>query len=226
MAKIIACFNQKGGSGKTNTAMQLAGTFGKRGYRTAIVDLDPQGTASQWVSMAEEEHPFPASLLNLAPLGGKMHREVRNHVDNYDVIVIDCPPAIDSPAPSSALLIADLALIPVIPSPSDIWAAVAARSLAAKSAEINEGLIIRVLANMVQSTTLAGGAIEMLEADKDAPLLKTRIGLRSGYRECQLTGSTVHDLPRNQQARAEVNQLADEISVLIKLGKPTARKGD
>lgn len=224
MAKIVACFNQKGGSGKTNTAMQLAGTFGKRGYRTAIVDLDPQGTASQWVSMAEEEHPFPASLLNLAPLGGKMHREVRNHVGNYDVIVIDCPPAIDSPAPSSALLIADLALIPVIPSPSDIWAAVAARSLAAKSAEINEGLIIRVLANMVQSTTLAGGAIEMLEADKDAPLLKTRIGLRSGYRECQLTGSTVHDLPRNQQARAEVNQLADEISVLIKLGKP--RKGD
>ena len=224
MEKIVACFNQKGGSGKTNTAMQLAGTFGKRGYRTAIVDLDPQGTASQWVSMAEEEHPFPASLLNLAPLGGKMHREVRNHVGNYDVIVIDCPPAIDSPAPSSALLIADLALIPVIPSPSDIWAAVAARSLAAKSAEINEGLIIRVLANMVQSTTLAGGAIEMLEADKDAPLLKTRIGLRSGYRECQLTGSTVHDLPRNQQARAEVNQLADEISVLIKLGKP--RKGD
>lgn len=226
MAKIIACFNQKGGSGKTNTAMQLAGTFGRRGYKTAIVDLDPQGTASQWVSMADDEHPFPASLLNLATQGGKMHREVRNHVDNYDVIVIDCPPAIDSPAPSSALMIADLALIPVIPSPSDIWAAVAARSLAAEKAMVREGLIVRVLANMVQSTTLASGAIEMLEADKEAPLLKARIGLRSAYRECQLTGGTVHDMPKSQQARAEVNQLADEIAALIELGEPTIRKGD
>jgi chromosome partitioning protein len=57
-----------------------------------------------------------------------MHREVRNYIDKFDVIFIDCPPAMNSAAPTSAMLISDLALIPVVPSPGDIWAAEAAKN--------------------------------------------------------------------------------------------------
>ncbi|MDP1069361.1 ATPase, partial [Klebsiella pneumoniae] len=78
-------------------------------------------------------------------------------------IVVDCPPAVHSPSSSSALLISDIALIPVVPSPPDLWAAVAAKALAQQAQVTNETLRIRVLANMVQRrVSLAKQAIEIL----------------------------------------------------------------
>ncbi len=82
-AKVVTVFNQKGGCGKTTIAMSLAGSFGLRGYSSLVVDMDPQGTASRWASAAPEERPFPASVISLAPMEGKMHREVKNHIDKF-----------------------------------------------------------------------------------------------------------------------------------------------
>ena len=126
-AKVITVFNQKGGCGKTTIAMQLAGSLGLRGFAALVVDMDPQGTASRWASAAAEGSDFPASVMSLAPMEGKMHREVKNHVEKYDFVFIDCPPAMNSAVPTSAMLISDLALIPIVPSPGDIWAAEAAK---------------------------------------------------------------------------------------------------
>ena len=65
-AKIIAVFNQKGGSGKTTTSTNIAGAFGLRGYRTMLVDLDEQGTATLSVGAAPDDRPYPAAISNLA----------------------------------------------------------------------------------------------------------------------------------------------------------------
>ena len=122
-AKIIAVVNQKGGSGKTTLSMQMAGALARRGKKVLVVDADPQGTATRWAASAEDDNPFPAAVVGLSAASEKVHREVRKFVDNYDFILIDCPPAADSPVPQSALLVADLALVPIIPSPLDMWAA-------------------------------------------------------------------------------------------------------
>ena len=82
-----------------------------------VVDADPQGTATRWAASADDEAPFPASIVGLSAASSKVHREVKKFVNDYDMIVIDCPPAADSPVPQSALLVSDLALVPLIPSP-------------------------------------------------------------------------------------------------------------
>lgn len=222
-AKVITVFNQKGGCGKTTVAMSLAGAFTLRGYSSLVVDMDPQGTAVRWASAAPEERAFPASVMSLAPMEGKMHREVKNHMETYDAIFIDCPPAMNSAAPTSAMLVSDLALIPVVPSPADIWAAESAKKLAEVAQSTNETLIARVVANMVQkSTSLARDLMELLEEDKDFPLLKSSLGSRAAFREAQIIGSTVHQVPRAKAAVDEVEAMTDEVLALLEL--PTTKK--
>lgn len=222
-AKVVTVFNQKGGCGKTTLAMHLAGAMGLRGYTSLVVDMDPQGTASRWASAAPEGQDFPASVVSLAPMEGKMHREVKNHIDKYDAIFIDCPPAMNSAAPTSAMLISDLALIPVVPSPGDIWAAEAAKKLAEGAQVNNESLLTRVVPNMVQkSTSLARDLLEVLTEDEDFPVLESSLGSRAAFRECQIMGTTVHAVPRATAAIDEVERMTNEVLALLGLPK---RKG-
>src|ERR1700744_3006658 len=216
VAKVIAVFNQKGGCGKTTVSMHVAGTLGLRGHRVLVVDMDEQGTATRWASQAPDESPFPATLSNLAAMGGKMNREIRSQIENYDYIVIDCRPAVHSPSPSSAMLVADLALIPVVPAPADMWAAGAAKQLAAQAQVTNEQLKTRLVPNMVQkNTTLARDTIDVLAEDEEVPLLRAWLGSRSAYRECQLMGATVHRVSRAKDAISEVDALVDEVLKLV-----------
>ncbi|MBK4739088.1 ParA family protein [Noviherbaspirillum pedocola] len=222
-AKVVTFFNQKGGCGKTTMTIQIAGTIAQRGFRTLVVDMDSQSTATRWASQAQDEDPFPAAMMNLAAMGGKVHREIKNHLENYDFIFIDCPPAVDSPAPSSAMLISDLAIIPIVPAPADMWASVAAKKLALTAQATNEQLQIRMLPNMVQkNTNLARDTLDVLAEDVEIPLMKTWIGSRSAFRECQLFGSTVHKVAKSSPAVKEVDKLTDE--VLEILGVATAKR--
>ena len=153
-AKVIAVVNQKGGAGKTTLAMQLAGTLAQRGAKVLVVDADAQGTATRWAASASDEAPFPAAVIGLSAAGSKVHREVAKFLDDYTHIVVDCPPAVDSPVPQSALLIADLALVPVIPSPPDLWSAVGIRQRVDRLRVINTRLQARLVLNDFEPRTL------------------------------------------------------------------------
>jgi chromosome partitioning protein len=110
------------------------------------------------------------------------------------------------------MLISDLAIIPIVPAPADMWASVAAKKLALAAQTTNEQLQIRMLPNMVQkNTNLAKDTLEVLGEDEDIPLMKNWIGSRSAFRECQLTGSTVHKMGKGIAATKEVDKLADEV---------------
>lgn len=200
--------------------VQLAGTIALRGYRTLIVDMDDQSTATRWASQAPDDDPFPAAMMNLAAMGGKVHREIKNHLPNYDFIFIDCPPAALSPSPSSAMLISDLAIIPIVPAPADMWASVAAKKLALTAQATNEQLQIRMLPNMVQkNTNLARDTLDVLAEDDEIPLMANWIGSRSAFRECQLLGSTVHKLAKGSLAANEVDKLTDEVLRILGVAK-------
>lgn len=220
-AKIIAVVNQKGGSGKTTISMQLAGTLARRGKKLLVVDADPQGTATRWAASSDDDKPFPASVVGLSAANTKVHREVKKFIDNYDFIIIDCPPAADSPVPQSALLIADLALVPLIPSPLDMWAAVGIRQVINTVSTINENLKSRLVMNQCQpNTTLAQEALEVLP-EFGIELCSTYIRHRQVYRQSAVFGQTVHDFGSKAQAAIEeVESLTEEVLSLLDSGNP------
>lgn len=215
-AKIIAVVNQKGGSGKTTLSMQLAGALARRQNKVMVVDADPQGTATRWAATAEDDKPFPASVVGLSAASAKVHREVKKFVDDYHYIIIDCPPAADSPVPQSALLVADLALVPIIPSPLDMWAAVGIRHVIENVSGVNEDLKARLVINQCQpNTTLAKEALEVLP-EFGIDLCKTYVHQRQVYRQSAVFGQTVHDFgSRAAAAVEEVESLTDDVLALL-----------
>lgn len=214
-ARVITVLNQKGGAGKTQVTMQLAGTLALRGERVLVIDTDGQGTASVWARAASDEAPFPATVVELSHAGGTVHRGIREHLPNYDFIVVDCPPSAMAASTSSALLVSDVALVPFQPAPADAWALEAAKRTVETAQATNDALVARLVPNAVKRTTLAQAVLEQLREEGGLPLTTAQLGDRDAYRSCQLMGATVHAFARDKKAIAEVEALADEVLALL-----------
>lgn len=230
-AKVIVITNQKGGCGKTTLTMQLAGLFSEKGQRVLVVDADPQGSSLRWSSSAPEKAVFPADVMSLSTAGKKIHQEVKKFMKNYDWIFIDCPPAVDSLAPQSALLIADLALVPIIPSPPDLWAGIGIKELIERVKGLNEDLQVRLVPNMCQrNVRLSKEAIEVLN-EFELPIAKSKLTLKTAYRQAAAVGGTVSRLgPSGKSALKEVEALRKEILSILEVEevakKPVLQKKD
>lgn len=193
------------------TAMQLGGTFGRRGIKTLIVDMDEQSTSSLWASKAKSDAPFPAKIISLASIQEKMIGEIAKIEGEFDVILIDCPPAINSTIPWSSLLISDLALIPIIPAMDNVWASDAAKKLASNAKQKNPVLQTFFVASMIRRGNLFNACMKMLRKDEDVKMLKSVLSQRNSYQESQLFGSTVHALAKSSPAIDEIESLASEV---------------
>lgn len=215
-AKIICVCHQKGGAGKSTLTMQLAGTLGLRQHKTLVVDADPQGTAIRWSASAADDKPFPAKVAGMGAAGAKVHREVKKFADEYEFIIVDCPPAVESPVPESALLISDLALIPCIPSPPDIWAANGITGLITRISAVNEALQSRLVINQTKERTVLARDVKELLDNFGIERAKTELGQREVYRHSALYGTTVHYFGKQAtDATAEIESLADEICGIL-----------
>ncbi len=214
-AKTIVVCNQKGGPGKTTVTMQLAGTLGLKS-KVLVIDADPQGTSMRWFSMADEDSPFPATVVSLSEAGDKVHHGIRRFLADYEYIIVDCPPADNSPIPKSALLVADLAIIPVRPSPLDLWATVGIKKTVDDVLVINESLQVRLLLNQCQpNLTLTKDILEVLPQIK-MEKLKNHLHLRTAYSKSAGEGTTVHGVSGSaEKAIEEINSVADEILEIL-----------
>jgi chromosome partitioning protein len=210
-AKILTIFNQKGGCAKTMTTMQVGGAFGLMGLKTIIVDMDPQGTSSIWSAQADSEAPFPATVVSLAPMRELMIREIKKFIHEYDLILIDCPPAIESAIPWAALTIADIGLIPVIPVMDNVWASVKAKELAIRAKRENPDLQTYFVASQMRRGNIFNACLDQIKNDPDVPLLTSMISQRNAFPESQVFGTTVIGLSKSSDASKEVKALAKEI---------------
>jgi len=216
--KVLVVAHQKGGIGKTCVTMQLSGTLGRRGAKVIVVDMDSQGTATRWANLASDDQMFPARVIPLADVGRNVVREIKKYIEDYspDFIIVDCPPSVESQAAQFAMLVADLALIPVKPAPGDMWATERIKALIEQVRVTNETLEARIVPNMFKiSTNLSKDILELIREDPDISPTRTVLGDRTAYSECMLVGSTVHAMPGDGKAVEEVEALTDEVLEIL-----------
>lgn len=210
-ARIITVANQKGGSGKSTIAMVMAGTMAHMGHKTLVVDADPQGTATEWATSSPEKAPFPATVVGMGNARGKLHQMVKPLVTDYDYIVIDCPPSVEEQTSQSALLISDVCLVPLQPTPPDLWASVGIFELVNKARTVNGGLKAYAMANRVSTTNLSKQVLDIL-GENDIELLATKFGNRNSYQEAPVRGSVPCAMGfAHKPAAAEVKSLLVEV---------------
>jgi|AntDeeMinimDraft_5_1070356.scaffolds.fasta_scaffold20868_2 chromosome partitioning protein len=210
MATIITVFNQKGGVGKTTIAVHLAGTLARRGSKVLLVDADPQGSSVAWVTNAEEGQEMPMRVANLSDAGRKLHTQVRPYIDSSDFIVIDCPPHKSAATTQSALLVSDIALMPLLPSPADIWASAGAEDLLEQARAVNEDLIALAVWNQFdRRRMLSQAAVEAIR-DLSVTPIKARIGYRESFRKAAAIGGLVHNVP-DEAAVQEIEQMTSNV---------------
>lgn len=203
--KVIAVLNQKGGAGKTTMATHLARAFQLDGLAVLLVDSDPQGSARDWAAVREDQ---PVTVVGIDR--PTIDRDLKN-LARKDVVVIDgAPQAADLAV--SAIKAADFILIPVQPSPYDIWATSDLVELVKQRIELTDGKLRAafVVSRAIKGTKIGDEVRTALEG-YGLPVLEARVTQRVVYPGTAASGSTVLDAEPNGDAAAEIRALAAEI---------------
>ena len=204
--KVISVLNQKGGSGKTTIATHLARALQIEGADVLLVDSDPQGSARDWAAVREDQ---PLTVVGIDR--PTIDRDVKKVARKVDFVVIDGAPQAGDLA-VSAIKAADFVLIPVQPSPYDIWATSDLVELVKQRIEVTDG---RLRAAFVVSRAIKGTRIgvEITEAlaGYGLPILESRITQRVSYPGTAAAGITVLEAEPTGDAATEVFNLAREI---------------
>ena len=215
---ILAFLNQKGSVGKTTLALNLAGEWARRGGRVLLIDADPQGSALDWSQQREHEGlPRLFGVVGLAR--DTLHREAPELAQGADYVVIDGPPRVAS-LMRSALLAADLILIPVQPSPLDGWASAEMLALLNEARIYRPELTARFVLNRCGARTVLARETAETLAEHDPPSLVTTIGQRVAFAVAAQSGRLVSELDEADIAAREIAALADAIEA-FGIGKAT-----
>jgi len=203
---ILGILNQKGGVGKTTLAVNLASALQRQGGRVLLIDADPQGSALDWAAAREGTPLFAVVGLPRATI----HKEIAVIGQGYDHIVIDGPPRVTDLA-RSAIMASDIVMIPVQPSPYDVWAADEVVKLIAEARVYKENLKSVFTVNRKIANTAIGRDVGEALAAYPLPVLKAFVTQRVVFAEVVAQGKSVFEVDQEGQAAKEVQAVLNEL---------------
>jgi chromosome partitioning protein len=206
---IVAFLNHKGGVGKTTLALHAAGAWAAQGKRIVAVDTDSQGSALDWSEQRTKgglTRPFDVLALardTLPVEAPEIARDVHH-------VVIDGS-SHSTALMRSAMLAADLALVPAQPSPFGGWAAAETLRLLHEAQRFRPQLIARFVLNRCGARSLIAIEIAETMAKHEPPAVAAPIGQRVVFADAARAGRLISEMPRSKPAAREVAALAAEI---------------
>jgi chromosome partitioning protein len=208
---ILSVLNQKGGVGKTTLAVHLAMGLAQKGGRILLVDADPQGSALDWAAIRTVDALFPVVGLPKPTL----HRELPKLAADYTAVIIDGPPRVNDVA-RSAILASDLVLVPVQPSPYDVWAAKEIVDLLSEASTFKENVKSAFVINRKIVNTAIGRDVQEALSAYSLTVLKSQICQRVSFAESAASGQTVMEIAPDSIASQEILSLIREIEEYVR----------
>jgi chromosome partitioning protein len=203
---IIGVLNQKGGVGKTTVAVNLAAVFATAANRVLLVDADPQGSSIAWSAARTSSPLFPVVGMATPVL----HRDLPKLARHYEIVIIDGAPGANEVA-RSAIMASDLIIIPVQPSPYDVWATAATVKLIGEVRQYRDDLdAIFVINRKIVNTALGRdviGALAAFQFDVSEVALCQRVI----YAESAAHGLSVIEAEPQSEAAKEIAWFAQTI---------------
>jgi len=202
--RIITVAQQKGGSGKTTLAANLAVAWAREGLRVALLDTDPQGSLGRWF-MTRVERGAPGLEFSTASAWG-VEWEADKLARAHDIVLVDTPAKADADL-RPALRAASLVLVPVSASHVDLWATEGVIDLARRE----ERTALLVLNRMRPRTRLAS-EVAVKSRELGVGVAEAHVVNRVSYAETMGRGMGVAEAAPKGPAAAEILSLAAEIA--------------
>ena len=208
---IISILNQKGGTGKTTLAVNLARCLTLTNEKTLLVDSDPQGSARNWHVNSNGD------LLDVIGLDRPtIDKDINKFKFDYKYIIVDGAPQLSTMA-LKTILISNVVLIPVQPSPYDVWATKDMVDLVKARQEVTDGQLKAafVISRQITNTNI-GKDIRGLLEEFDLPVFTNGTFQRVSY-TVSANGSTVFDQECQQYtaAKLEIERIVQELKEFL-----------
>ena len=212
VAKAITIAQQKGGAGKTTITAQLAVALSRSGLRVGVIDIDPQGSLARWFEVREALVEGGTETLSVIQASGwRLSTELDRMKRNTDVVLIDSPPHAETDV-RLAVRAADLILIPIQPSPMDLWATQATLDQAKK-----ESTPVLMVFNRTPTRGRLVEAVRKKISDMAVPVAQAVLGNRVAFASSMMEGKGVVESNPRHTATKEIKALAEELSTLLGL---------
>jgi chromosome partitioning protein len=207
---ILAVLNLKGGVGKTTLSTNIAACLTAQDQRVLLIDADSQASALDWHNARDEEDSFPVVGIPKPTI----HKDIEKISVGYDWVIIDGPPHANAVA-KSAIAAADVVLIPVQPSPYDVWASREIVALIEEVKVLKDDLKAAFVVNRKIVGTAIGRDVSTALADYPIGVMKASICQRVGFAESAGSGRALVETDKSGQGAREVKALVKELTEMI-----------